>query len=129
MKSYEIIHNCCSEKNNYGGPILSLGKQKVLGINNGGTKSKSNKGCFLKYPIKDFISLIINKKNIIKKNEIEMKIQINEEDKNQKIHFLDNTKDNKYLKELNQSNVELFINEKKFFTKNFFAQKKRVYTK
>ena len=129
MKSYEIIHNCCSEKNNFGGPILSLREQKVLGINNGGKKSKSNKGCFLKYPIRDFISLIINKKKIIKKNEIEMEIQINEKDKNQKIHFLDNTKDNKYLKELNQSNVELFINEKKFvYQKFFYPEKEGIYS-
>ena len=92
---------------------------------------------------------IYNKKNI---NEIKMKIKIEKNDINKKIYFLDNTdgeigmnieikdtmKDNgepernvikeehhhDFLKELNETNVELFINDKKYKYQKYFIPDK-----
>ena len=77
--------------------------------------------------------------NSIIKNEIRMIIQIEEKDKNKNIYFLDNTdyideetKINHFhdnLPELNQSNVELFINnEKNTFQKYFIPNKEGLYS-
>ena len=90
---------------------------------------------------------IYNKKNI---NEIKMKIKIEKDDINKKIYFLDNTdgeflmgveikmKENgepyikaikeehhhDFLKELNESNVELYINNKKYKYQKYFIPDK-----
>ena len=63
-----------------------------------------------------------------------MKIKINNEDINKDIYFLDNTdgfEDNEgikhyhdNLKELNESNTELYINNKKYRYKTYFLPEK-----
>ena len=63
---------------------------------------------------------------ILKKNEIEMKIKIETDYlENKRFYFLYNTEKEKFINKLNESNVELFINEKKCLYKNYFYQKKR----
>ena len=63
-------------------------------------------------------------KNIDEKNEIRIELKINEEDVNKNVYFLDNSIFNSYLEELNESNTELFINEKKYEYKKFFIPAK-----
>ena len=68
------------------------------------------------------------KENEIKKNEIKLEIKINKDEINKDIYFLDNTDgyfndighfhDN--LKELNELNTELYINDKKYKYKKYF---------
>ena len=65
-----------------------------------------------------------NKKKI-SENKIKLIITITEEDINQKIYFLSE----KYLNDLNDSNIDLFINEKKYkFNKYFIPEKEGIYT-
>ena len=77
---------------------------------------------------------LYKKNNIVKTNEIKLIINIDKEDVNKDIYFLDNTKykelltgikhyhDN--LKELNESNTELYINDKKYNYKKYFKPDK-----
>ena len=126
---YEINHYCCTEKGSSGGPILSLEEQKVFGIHKSGGNFNYNKGTFLKYPVEEFISKIKNNNNkVLKKNEIEMKINI-KEIKEKPFYFLYNTKEVNFGSKLNESNVELFINEKKSIFKNYFyPEKEGIYS-
>ena len=80
----------------------------------------------------------INKrKNIIKKNEIKFVLKIEAQDLNKQIYFLDNTDESVYisayeteehhhdfLKELNDTNVELYINNKKQKYQKYFIPEK-----
>ena len=115
QSDYDIKHLCNTESCSSGGPILSLLINKIIGIHKGCIISNGdnlyNIGTFLKYPLDGL--------GKSKTNEIRLKVQINEKDINKKIFFLDNTKDLKddqgikhyhdYLKELNESNTELYI--------------------
>ena len=90
--------------------------------------------------------------NNINSNEIKLTINITEDDINKKIYFLDNTDDNivvefklneksligyndireehhhDFLKELNESNTELYINNKNYkYEKYFIPEKEGVY--
>ena len=83
----------------------------------------------MKYPINEYL-------NKIKNNEIKLLLKIEKEDINKDIYFLDNT-DGKYfgiehhhdnLKELNEINTEIFINNKKYkYTKSFKPEKEGLY--
>ena len=76
-------------------------------------KNNNNIATFLRYPINEFK----------KGNEITLKLKIENNEINKEIYFLDNTVNNKgenntylnhgYLKELNENNVILYINDKK----------------
>ena len=124
IDNYGIYHYCSSiSKSSSGSPILNLLNNKIIGINKE-ISQDFNKGIFLKDPINDFIEKRINNNNL----EITLKIEKNE--KNRYIYFLDNTDyiDNKNnikhfhenLKELNESNVEIYINNIKYKYKKFF---------
>ena len=143
IKGYNIIHYCRTKPDSSGSPIINLLNNKIIGIH----KDESihfNKGTYLKYPINDFINKIlneskINNNNIInnnkdnnfnEKNEIEIEIKIDAKEINKKIYFLDNTDyiehksnikhlhDN--LKELNELNTELYINNNKYKYEKYF---------
>ena len=101
--------------------------------------------------INNIFTNIYNVYNKINSNEIKIIVKIEKEDINKKIYFLDNTngvisiiKENKnekgeiditeeehhhdYLKELNEKNVELYINDKKYnFEKYFIPEKEGEY--
>ena len=109
-------------------PVLKLSNNKILGIN----IEKSNKFDFINNIIKEF--KILEKK---KENVIILTLEIDKSDINEKIYFLDNTDyidtsakhyhDN--LKELNESNVKLFINDEEYKYKKYFIPKKEgIYT-
>ena len=144
---YYIKHFCNTEHASSGSPILNLETNKVIGIHSGfiNKEPKFNIGIILKYPLNELnniknkekkISKPINEiKEKIKKNEIQsrineikLEIKINKDDINKDIYFLDNT-DGTYndikhyhdnLKELNESNTELYINNKKYKYKKYF---------
>jgi len=120
---YKIIHYCSTDHGSSGSPILGLSNQKIIGMHRGGIRNYNyNRGILLKYPINEYL----NKKNEI--NEIKLKIKIEKEDINNDIYFLDNTYHHDYLKELNELNSEIFINNKKYkYTKSFKPEKEGLY--
>ena len=138
--SYGVIHNidkhtlynkCSTTNGSSGGPILNLNTNKVIGIHKEGSENfEFNLGTILNYPIRDFT-------NVKKANEIKMKVKIEKEDLNKEIFFLENTEDdhtfknnhNKYLKELNNTNAELFINDIPHeFKKSFIPRREGIYS-
>jgi len=120
---YNIIHYCCTDYGSSGSPILRLSNNKIIGIHKEGVSNHNyNKGTLLKYPINEYL----NKRNEI--NEIKLKIEIEKEDINKDIYFLDNTENHDNLKELNELNTEIFINNKKYkYTKCFKPEKEGLY--
>ena len=69
-----------------------------------------------------------NNKVIQKKNEIKLKVKIEEKDINKDIYFLDNFNQSEHchdhLKELNELNTEIYINNTKYkYTKSFKPEK------
>jgi len=139
LDEYYIKHLCNTEHCSSGSPILNLETNKVIGIHSGtiikNYESKYNIGILLKYPlnqlnknneIKEKKRSIINQ---IKNNEIKITIEINKDDINKDIYFLDNTDYNDdnninhyhdHLKELNELNTELYINDIKYKYKKYF---------
>ena len=131
INNENIKHYCNTQKGSSGSPIISLKNNKVIGIHRGSPKNDKfqfNKGILYQD--------IINENNNKTNNEIQLKIKIEEKYINKKIYFLDNT-DNKYyingkfeehhhdfLKELNESNTEIFINNNKYNYKKYFVPKK-----
>jgi len=121
---------------------MNLLNNKIIGLHKGGhSKFKINKGTYLKYPINEFINKFKNIENKINenneskinnnnlkdkniKNEIEIELKVDKNDKNKNIYFLDNTdyiedkSEIKYyhdnLRELNELNADLYINDKKY---------------
>ena len=131
---YNIYHSYSTNYDSSGSPILDLSNNKVIGIQIGDLEcdKEPNLGLDLKYPINDYL----NSKDLIKKdNFISMTLEINKEDINQKIYFLDNTCNENYvngetqeynhdnLKELNEVNTKLFINDKEYKFEKYFVPK------
>ena len=85
--------------------------------------------------ILNIFNKIINNKNI--NNEVKLTLEVKEEDINKNIYFLDNTNgefvindttefhQHDFLKELNDSNVELYINDIKYKYKKYFKPAKK----
>ena len=140
-----IFHKCATEFGSSGSPILNLQNFKVMGIHTG-TIAKFNKGLVIKKPIEGFNQKIQaikqkiqNELNIFKKgiskNEISLSLKVFKKDISKKVYFLFNSdsmieEENKidWLKELNESNTKLFINNKEYkFDKYFEPQKEGIY--
>ena len=138
-KEYNIIHYCCTEHGSSGSPILNLLNNKIIGIHKESVKTKNyNRGTLLKYPIKEYLeqnfpnSLIrsINS-NSYERNEINLALKIEKKDINKTIYFLNNENDifNKeeeyndsieyYNKLLNESIIEIYINDKKYINRKY----------
>ena len=138
-----IEYNCYTYSESCGGPILNLTSNKVIGIHKGSFQNKGyNIGTFLKYPlyemnneltelnqnIKEIESNTDNNKEKNFVNEIKIEMEINEKDINKNIYFLDNSVFSSYLKELNNENTEIYINEKKYeYKKYFIPEKEGIY--
>ena len=125
-----------------GPPIFNLSNNKLIGVV--GDKSKYyNHGILFNFLINDFINKdkyenIFKANNKYKyytslKNEINIKINVDKADINNNIYFLDNYEheDNEgiihlhdSLKELNELNSELYINNQKYLYKKYFIPEK-----
>ena len=143
-QEYNIIHYCCTQDGSSGSPILNLSNNKVIGIHKESSKTKNfNRGTLIRYPIEEYLkkhfpNLIIEPdlKNHNKNNEINLTLKIESKDINKNIYFLnkDNDKFNKeeeykesieyYNKLLNESKIEIFINEQKYENKKYFKPEK-----
>ena len=67
LENYDINHTCSSEPGSSGGPIINLGKYKVVGIHKGHSANHNyNLGTFIKGPIDKFIESYQNKHNLKK---------------------------------------------------------------
>ena len=60
----------------------------------------------------------------LNKNEIQIIIKVKNEDINKKIYFLDNSDEHRYLKELNELNTVIYINDEKSKYNKFFIPEK-----
>ena len=136
--NYNLKYYCHVESASAGAPILTLLNNKLIGIHSQHNKYKLNNGILLKYPIYEYLNdfnlvskveIFENKKDIKKnkskyKNEIYMLIKISKEDINKNIYFLDNSIKHNYLREINETNTDLYINDIKFKYKKYFSPKK-----
>ena len=130
----EIIFSCNINSNIKFAPIFNLSNNKIIGM----FKNRSSyyhKGLIIKDIINGFIKKYRIKNNKYSKmvNEIEIIIDINNYNNNEKIYFLDNYeykyKEGIYhlhdnLKQLNYSNTELYINKKQYKYKRYFRPEK-----
>ena len=143
---YNINHLCSTYYGSSGSPIIKMSNNKVIGIHNQGLKNNANndnnselhKNCIkldfnfgkvLKEPIKEFLEKYdyIKKKN----NSIDLTIKIEKKDIDKEIYFLDNNNGcydennvkryHDYLKELNENNVNLYIDDKKYNYQKYFT--------
>ena len=131
INEYNIEYFCNTDTGSSGSPIINILNNEIIGIHKEGLKKREiNRGTLLKYPIKDFINNIKLKNNNI--NEIEIEMKVKKEEINKDIYFLDNTDyedENKIkhyhdnLKELNEFNTELYINNEKCPFKKYFKPK------
>ena len=100
-------------------PIFSMDTFEIIGFYYGNPVNENRKGIFIENIINEFY-----KKNYNTKNEIRIILKIEKEDINKDIYYLDNSNNdknsNEHLKELNESNVDIFINNKKYKYKKFF---------
>ena len=124
IKNMNILHKCCTDKGSSGSPILNLLNNKLIGLHKGGGKN-CNFGSFLKIPIQEYFSKFEKEKE----NEISLVVEVNK-DLNEKIYFLGETSgsENKKvnnLEELEDKNVELYINEKRYEFKKYFTPDKK----
>ena len=116
----EIIYQCYPNTTPKNSPIFNLSNNKLIGIYNSYSKYY-NKGIFFNFIIKEFISQKRKlRRNKMKSNEIKILINIDKKDINRQIYFLDKGNINTNLKELNELNSELYINNKQYKYNNFF---------
>ena len=131
----QLIYSGNINLNSYGSPIFNLSNNKLIGIHC--IKSKYyNKGIFFKYIIDGFIKEFFHEVNIM--------LDIQKEDINNKIYFLsnyyyhnykednnlfirkeDDLNKNNILNELNDYNSELYINNKSYKYKKYFKPEKK----
>ena len=135
---YNLKYYCHLESGSEGAPILTLINNKLIGIHSQNHKYRLNDGILLKYPIYEYLNdfnlidkeeEIENKKEIKKaknknKNEINMLLKIEKEDINKNIYFLDNSIKHNNLREIDETNTYLYINDIKYKFKKFFVPKK-----
>ena len=114
LNDSKILFSCNIDTNTKFSPIFNLSNNKIIGIYNRQSKYYK-KGIFLKFIINEFIKCNYDKNM---ENEIDILINIEKDDINKKIYFLDNyyydfkSFEKKYnnLIQLNKLNSELFIN-------------------
>ena len=146
IEDYDIMNYCSTSTGSIGGPILNLKNNKVIGMHReSSTKNGVNKATFLRFPLEEFlkdknIEKIENAEEIKTSgiNEINLQLKIETDDLKKEIYFLDNTNIfdenlvkhyHDFLKELNETNTELFIDEKEHKYQKFFTfDKKGTYS-
>ena len=142
LVSYGIINNMnkdqlifsCNIHSNYNClPIFNLSNNKLIGLYNN-KSNYYNKGIFLKFIINEFFNVHKSKK---KNNEINLIVEVNKNKVGGEVYFLDNyyhVDDNNHihhhenLKEINESNTELEINNRAYkFKKYFIPERSGIY--
>ena len=140
INDYNLKYTCNSSESLPGCPILDISSREVIGMHRESLLNFNNRGILLKKPLNKYINDILNKNC---KNEINMKIRIEEKDINKEIYILyGNTNivesyrssgrfssyclpdSEKEINNLNSTNVELFINNIKYDYNNYFKAKK-----
>ena len=128
IENVKLWHLCESHDGSSGSPIFNLQNFNVIGIHVGkDEKKKINMGIVLKPIIDNFYNLQFNS---AKKNEIIITINIDKEQINKEIYFLDKPEKekknnlNEHLSELNESNVKIFINDEEYKYCKYFVPKK-----
>jgi hypothetical protein len=135
-----LKYTCNSSESLPGCPILDTSSNEVIGMHKESLLNFNNIGILLKIPLNKYINDILNKNC---KNEIDMKIRIEEKDINKNIYILyGNTNivesyrssgrfssycyldSEKEINKLNNTNVELFINNIKYDYNNYFKAEK-----
>ena len=124
-KKYEFVHECGTEPNSRGSPIINNSNNKIIGIHLGGlTISKNNFGTFLNFSVKEFIDIFYIKdvnKSKNNKNFINIDLIDKSDKKNSKIDKIDildlsrGCLGNSDLNELSQNE---FINLKELYLNN-----------
>ena len=135
ISEYEIKHKISTHEGSSGGPIIilediinSLNDMKVLGIHKG-YDEEYNLGTLLQYPISEFDEIF--------KNEIRIKIKIEDDDINKDVYLINYhyfiNKDGiecevEQLKEINSSNIIMSINGEKCEFQKYkkFNKKRRI---
>jgi len=106
--------------------LFNFDNNKLIGIHKSDFKY-SNKGLFIKFIIDKFIQNFKHKYNY-NNNEINMIVNIEKNDINKDIYFLDNYKETiskkEHLDEINELNTKLFINKKEYSYKKYFRFEK-----
>ena len=129
-KKIKIKHLCETEEDSSGCPLLNFKNFKVMGIHNKKYKKKNyNLGTIIREPIESFYDLTKEDKQ---KNEIYLTLEVLEDDINKDIYFLDNFNNedkegknsSEYLKELNEYNTKIFINDIEYKYKKYFKPEK-----
>ena len=153
-----IQHSCATKEGSSGSPILNSSSLKVIGMHTKGTDPEHNIGILIKAPIKEFIDKFKNdNKNENYKNEILIKMKIEQKDIGGKIHFLGFDKALNFLKKkikdsngtgkmteeynhliedmekqllvINEKNIILYINKNNEEFKSYFNPKAEgIYT-
>jgi len=130
-----LNHDIQTQYGSSGAPILNLQNNKIIGLHRGyDPNTKLNRGSILTEPLIEFDKDI---KTIIK-DKIDLTLEVNENDVNKDIYFLDNSffnyenalnKSHSFLSELNDSNVKVYINKKKLnqYQKYFRPEAKGLY--
>jgi len=115
----EIKYSCYVNSDTKIKPIFNIENNKIIGLHQ--NKSKYNKGILIKNIIKDFMKIFKNGIKI-KRNEINLLINIEKYEVNKEIYFMDNY-DNYHnnLKELNDLNTELYINNNIYKYSKYFS--------
>ena len=128
----KIEHHCSTNYGSSGGPIILLKYFKIIGVHTGTDKSKKwNNGSILKNAINSFNNKYPSE---IISNELKLKILVVDTYIHKEVYFLDND-DNEQneekhnnLKELNETNTKIIINDKEYkFCKYFIPEKEGLY--
>ena len=102
--------------------LFNTSNNKLIGIYNKNF-NHLKKGLFMKFIIDEFIQNYKNKSNYI--NEINMTVNVDKNDINKDIYFLDNYMDIFDKKEhLNELNTKLYIDKKEYIYKKYFKFEK-----
>ena len=130
----KIIYSGNINKNSKYSLIFNLNNNKLIGIHKNNPKYYNyNKGIYFKSIINEFILRYKKYCYNNRLNEINITIQINKDDINKEINFLDNYEykdengiihNHDNLKELNKLNTELYINNLKYDYQKYFIPKK-----
>ena len=122
-----LYHLCDTQKGSSGAPILSLDKNRLIGIHIGGKINKINEGVLILDCINEFINIFNQKKNII---NIAPNVQTlgNQNNKNLKLKFeqLEEITEPSRKKNQNFLNEEMVLKRNKsFIQKESFLKNKK----